>query len=64
MEAPGLEVASELQLQAYTTTTAMTDRSRVCNLHNSSWQYQILNPLGEARNQTRILTDINGVRFH
>ena len=30
--------------------------SRVCDLHHSSWQYQILNPLSEARDQTLNLT--------
>ena len=47
MEVPGLGVESELQLLAYTTATAMQDP--VYNLYHSSWQHQILNPLGEAR---------------
>ena len=33
----------------------MPDTSRVCNLHCSSQQCQILNPLGEARDRTCIL---------
>ena len=33
------------------------DPSRVCNLHHSSWQYWILNPLSRARDRTRILVD-------
>ena len=41
MEVPGLEVESELQLQAY--SIAMAN--------------QILNPLSEARDKTCILTD-------
>ena len=45
----------EPQLQAYTTATAMWDLSRVCDLHPSSGKCQILNPLSEARDQTRIL---------
>ena len=53
MEAPGLGVDSELQLLAY--ATAMPDPSHVCDLHQSSWQRQILNPLSEARDQTCIL---------
>ena len=37
---------SELQLPAYTTaTTAMRDLSRICELHHSSQQCCILNPL-------------------
>ena len=44
-------------MPAYTTATATPDPSRVCNLHHSSQQRQILNPLSEARDQTHILTD-------
>ena len=33
MEVPRLGVKLELQLPAYTTATAMSDRSHVCNLH-------------------------------
>ena len=57
MEVLRLGVESELQLLAYTTATAMPDPSRVCNLHHSSWQRQILNPLSEARDQTHIFMD-------
>ena len=46
---PRLGVESELQLLAYATATATQDLSHVCNLHHSSQQYQILNPLSEAR---------------
>ena len=31
--------------------TAMPDPSRVCELHHSSWQHWILNPLSEARDE-------------
>ena len=55
MEVPGLGVKSELQLPAYTRATAMPDLSRICNLHNSSWQHWIFNPLSKARDQTRNL---------
>ena len=48
MEVPGLGVVLELQLLAYTTTTATPDPSLICDLHRSSWQRQILNPLSEA----------------
>ena len=49
---------------AYTTATEMQDLSRVCDLHHSSWQHQILNPLSEARDQIRILMDTSLVRYH
>ena len=49
MEVPRLGVQSELQLPAYTTATATPDSSHVCNIHHSSQEHQILNPLSEAR---------------
>ena len=49
MEVPRLGVELELRLLAYTTDTATPDPSRVCELHHSSWQHQIFNPLREAR---------------
>ena len=52
---PRLGVEWELQLQAYTKAAVTQDPSRVSNLHHSSWQYQILNPLSEARDQTLIM---------
>ena len=51
MEVPRIGVESELHLLAHTTATAMPDPSHVCNLHHSSWQCWILNPLSKARNQ-------------
>ena len=45
MEVPRLGVESELQPPAYTRATATRDPSRVCNLHHSSRQRRILNPL-------------------
>ena len=50
MEVPRLGVEWELQLPATATATAMPEPSRVCGLHHSSRQHQILNPLREARN--------------
>ena len=49
-----LGVKSELQLLAYATTTAiaMPDPSCICDLHHSSLQHQILNPLSKAGDQT------------
>ena len=55
MEIPRLGVECELQPQAYTTVTGTQDLSHVCDLHHSSRQCQILNPLIEARNGTCIL---------
>ena len=57
MEVPRLGVELELQLLVYATATAMQDLSQVCDLHHSSWQLQILNPLSGARDGTRILID-------
>ena len=58
MDIPGPGVELELQLPAYTTTTAMQGLSRICDLHRSLRQSWILNPLSEARDGTHILTDI------
>ena len=63
-EVPRLGVESELQLPAYTTVTATRDLSCVCNLHHSSRQRWILNPLSESRDRTRILRDTGQIRFH
>ena len=64
MEVPRLGVEWELQLPAYTTTTATQDLSRTCNLHHSSGQGQILNPLSEAGDQTCIFMDASQICFH
>ena len=63
MEVPKLEIELELQLPAYATATAMPDPSCVCNLHHSSRQCRILNPLSEARDRTCILMDITWVCY-
>ena len=55
MELPRLRVKSELQLPACATATATQDLNRVCDLHHSSLQYWILNPLRGARDRTCIL---------
>ena len=56
-----LGVESELQLPAYTTATATPDLSHICNLHCSLRQYQILKPLSEAGDWTRILMDTSRI---
>ena len=52
---PGEGSKSELELLAYTQLTAMQDPSHVCDLHHSSRQCRILNPLNEASDQTQDL---------
>ena len=52
-----LAVESELLLLAYAIATAMSGPSCVCNVHYSSAQPRILNPLSKARDQTHILRD-------
>ena len=49
------------QLPAYTTATATQDVSCVCDLHHSSRQHWIFNPLRDARDRTRVLMDASGV---
>ena len=49
MEVPRLGVKSDLQPPAYTTATATWDPSHVYDLHHSSQQCQIPDPLNEAR---------------
>ena len=58
-----LRVESELQPPAYTIATATQDPSHVCNLHRSSRQSRILNPLSEARDQTCVFRDPSRVCF-
>jgi len=41
----------------------MLDLSRICNLHHSSWQCQILNPLSEARDRTHNLMVASRICF-
>ena len=49
MEVPRLGVELKLQLTTYTTATETRDLSRICDLHHSSRQHWIFNPLSEAR---------------
>ena len=55
MEIPRLGIHSELQLPTEATAIATTDPSRVCDLHHSQLQRQILNPPRESRDRTHIL---------
>ena len=63
MEVPRLGVKLELQLLAYTRTAATRDPSRICNLHHSSQQCRILNPLSKASNGNCLLMDASHIRF-
>ena len=45
------------------TATATPDLSHVYDLHCSSWQGQILNPLSKARDGTRVLMDTGWVHY-
>ena len=58
-----IKAESELQVQAYATATAMPDLSHICNLHHSSRQHQILNPLSKATDRTRNLMVPSWIRF-
>ena len=60
-EVTRLGVESELQLPTFATATATQDLSHVCDLHHSSWQCRIFNPLREARDRTLILMDSSRV---
>ena len=64
MEVPRIGVKLELQLPAYATATAMQDLSFVCDLHHSSQQGQMLNPLIEASDQASNLMIPSRIRFH
>ena len=48
---------------AYARATAMPDPSRICDLHHSSGQHRILNPLREARDRTCNLRDASQICF-
>ena len=64
MEISRLGIKSELQLLASSTAIETRDLSLVCDLHHSSWQCWILNPLIEARDRTRNLIVTSQVCYH
>ena len=59
MEVPRLGGQSELQMPVCATAT--WDLSHICNLHHSSQQCWILNPLSKARDGTCVLMDTSWV---
>ena len=62
IEVSKLGIKSELQLLATTTATATPDPNCVCDIHHSSWQHQILNPLSEARDRTCVFMGASQIR--
>ena len=64
MEVPRLSIESELQLPAHATAAAMQDPSHVFDLHHSSQQRWILNPLSKAGDGTLNLMVPSRIRFH
>ena len=63
MEVPRSGAESELQVPAYTTATATWDPSHTCDLHHSSRQHWIPDPLSEARDRTHNLKDTSWIYF-
>ena len=63
MEIPRLWAESEPQLLACTTAIATGDQSHIYDLHPSSQQHQMPDPLSEARTQTHILMDNSWVCY-
>ena len=63
VEVPRIGVERKLQLPAYTAATAMPDPTCVCDLHHSSRQPRILNPLIRATGGTSILMDASWVCY-
>ena len=53
----------ELQLLAHATATAMRDPRCACDLHHSSRQRRILNPLSKVRDRTCVLMDASWIHF-
>ena len=62
MEVPRLGVQQELQQLAHAGAIATQGPSCICDLHHSSQQLQILNPLSESRDRTRVLMDASQIR--
>ena len=63
IDVPRLGVRSELQLLTCATATAAQDLSDICNLHHSSPQRRILNPLMRTRGLTHIFMDTSHLHY-
>ena len=61
MEVPRLGVESALQLLAHATATATSNLSWIYDLHHSSQQHRISDPLSKARDWIRTLTDTSRI---
>ena len=57
----GIESELPLLATATATATAIQDPIHIRHLHHGSWLKQILHPLSEARNPTRVLMDTSRV---
>ena len=57
MEVPRLGAELKLHLPADIKATTTPNLSHICDLHHSSWQGRILNPLSAAGDQTCVLVD-------
>ena len=64
MGVPRLGGELGLKTPAPTPAPATPDSSDVCDLHRSSQQHQILNPLREAGDGTHIFMDNSQTHFH
>ena len=60
----GSQARGPIGVTAYARATATPDPSRVCDLHHSSRQRRIFNPLSKARDQTRNLMVPSWIHFH
>ena len=58
------QARGRIRAGATATATAIQDSSSVSDLHHSSWQHRILNPLSEARDWTLNLTVPSQIHFH
>ena len=63
LEVSRLGIESDLYPLAYATATATWDLSHICDLHRSSWQRKILNPMGKAKDWTLVLKDTSWLRI-
>ena len=64
MEVPRLGVQLEIQLPVSATARAMRDLSCVFDLHHSSQQRQVTDPLSEARDRTLNFMVTSRIHFH